>query len=105
MWIIRLLLPAALLVVIIAFAFLNPGQKVEVELLFAYYRDIPLAIVVLFSILSGMLLMFTLSVFHDLKIRGQVRRLRQENRKLSGELTTLRTSPFHDEDPGEESLR
>jgi uncharacterized integral membrane protein len=105
MWIIRLLLPAALLVLIIGFAFLNPDQTVEVDLFFAYYGGVPLAIVVLFSILGGMLLMFTLSVFHDLKIRGQVRRLRQENRKLSGELTTLRTSPFQDEEPAEESLR
>jgi len=58
MWVIRLLLPTLLLVLIIGFAFLNPGQKVEVDLFFAQYLEVQLAIVVLFSILTGMLLMF-----------------------------------------------
>jgi uncharacterized integral membrane protein len=104
MWIIRLLLPTAILVLIIGFAFLNPDQKVEVDLFFTRYYEVQLAIVVLFSIFAGMLLMFALSVFHDLKIRGQSRRLRQENRRLNEELTTLRTSPFQDEDAREEAI-
>ncbi len=102
MWVIRLLLPTLLLVLIIGFAFLNPGQKVEVDLFFAQYLEVQLAIVVLFSILTGMVLMFSLSVFHDIKIRTRARRLRNENIRLSEELTTLRTSPFQDEESREE---
>ena len=104
MWIFRLLLPALLLVLIIGFAFLNPGQKVEVDLFFTQYLEVQLAIVVLFSILTGMFLMFSLSVFHDIRIRTRARRLRNENIRLSEELTTLRTSPFQDEESREERI-
>jgi uncharacterized integral membrane protein len=103
MWIFRLLLPALLLILIIGFAFLNPDQTVDVDLFFEHYYAMPLAIVVLISILVGMLLMFTLSVFHDIKMRAQGRKLRQENRRLSEELTTLRTSPFRGDAPREET--
>ena len=102
MWIIRLLMPALLLILIIGFAFLNPSQTVDVDLFLEQYYAVPLAIVVLVSILVGMLLMFTLSVFHDLKMRGLARRLRQENRDLSQELKTLRTSPFTEGESREE---
>jgi uncharacterized integral membrane protein len=104
MWIFRLLIPAVFLILIIGFAFLNPGQKVDVDLFIKHYYGIQLAIVVLFSILAGMFLMFSLSVFHDIKIRTQARKLRQENRRLSDELAALRTSPFHEAESGEETL-
>ncbi|OGF98088.1 MAG: hypothetical protein A2Z06_03520 [Candidatus Glassbacteria bacterium RBG_16_58_8] len=104
MWVIRLLLPTLILVVIIGFAFLNPQETVNVDLFFRYYYKTPLTVVVLISILSGMLLMFSLSVYHDIKMRSQVRRLRQENRRMSEELTTLRTSPFQEVEPEEDVL-
>jgi uncharacterized integral membrane protein len=104
MWIVRLLIPALLLILIIGFAFLNPGQKVDVDLFFRQYYGVQLAIVALFSIFAGMLLMFSLSVFHDIKIRTQMRKFRLENRRLSEELTTLRTSPFQDEELREDNL-
>ncbi len=104
MWIVRLFVPAVLLILIIGFAFLNPSQKVDIDLFFRQYYGIQLAIVVLFSIFAGMLLMFSLSVFHDIKMRSQMRRYKLENRRLSEELTTLRTSPFEDEELREDNL-
>jgi len=105
MWIFRLLLPAVLLILIIGFASLNsnPDQVVSVDLYFEHYYNQPVAIVVFVSILVGMVLMFTISIFHDIKVRNQLRKLRQENRRLSEELTTLRTSPFREDSAREEA--
>jgi uncharacterized integral membrane protein len=102
MWIFKILMPAILLILIIGFALLNPSQRVNVDLYFAQYMGIQMAVVVLFSILAGMLLMFSLSIFHDLKIRARARKLRQENRRLSEELAALRTSPFQEGDDRED---
>ncbi len=94
MWLARTLLPAIVVIVLLGFAFLNPTQTVDIKLLFRTYQDVQLTIVVLLSVFLGMALMLSLSVFHDLKIRAQMRRLKSEKERCEEELVTLRTSPL-----------
>jgi uncharacterized integral membrane protein len=94
MWLARTLIPAVFVIVLLGFAFLNPSQTVDVNLLFRRYYDIQLTIVVLLSVILGMALMLSLSVYHDVKIRSQMRRLRYEKKKFEEELVTLRTTPL-----------
>lgn len=94
MWLVKTLLPALLMIAIMGFAFLNPDQIVDVDLYFRQYEGVQLTAVVFVSILLGMALMLSISIFHDFRVRSLVRQLKVENRRLSEELTALRTSPL-----------
>jgi uncharacterized integral membrane protein len=94
MWLARTLLPAIVVIVLLGFAFLNPTQTVDVRLFFRTYHDVQLTIVVLLSVILGMALMLSLSIFHDLKIRAQMRKLKAEKARCEEELVTLRTTPL-----------
>jgi uncharacterized integral membrane protein len=94
MWLARTLLPAIVVIVLLGFAFLNPTQTVDIHLLFRAYYDVQLTIVVLLSVILGMALMLSLSIFHDLKIRAQMRSLKAQKKRCEEELVTLRTTPL-----------
>jgi uncharacterized integral membrane protein len=105
MWLVRTLFPAVMVIVLLGFAFLNPSQTVDVDLLFRRYYEVQITIVVLFSVLLGMALMLSLSIYHDIRIRSQMRRLRAEKSRLEEELVTLRTSPLDGLDSTSEEKR
>jgi uncharacterized integral membrane protein len=94
MWLARTLIPAVFVIILLGFAFVNPTQTVDVDLLFKTYFDVQLTVVVLLSVILGMALMLSLSVYHDIKIRSQMRRLRSDKMKIEEELITLRTTPL-----------
>jgi len=94
MWLARTMIPAVFVITLLGFAFLNPTQTVDLNLMFKRYYDIQLTVVVLLSVILGMALMLSLSVYHDIKMRSQMRRLRSDKMKFEEELVTLRTTPL-----------
>jgi uncharacterized integral membrane protein len=102
MWLVRTLFPAVIVIILLGFAFSNPTQTVDVNLLLRTYYDVQLTVVVLLSVLIGMALMLSLSIFHDIRIRTQMRKLRLEKEKFEEELITLRTTPLEGLDSSEE---
>ncbi|HKK21195.1 MAG TPA: hypothetical protein VJ983_06975, partial [candidate division Zixibacteria bacterium] len=56
MWAIRAVLVVLLIIVVVAFAYFNfnPAQKVDVNLIYAQYVDVPVVTVVFWSFIAGM---------------------------------------------------
>jgi uncharacterized integral membrane protein len=70
-----------LLVLAMAFATLNGGQRVTVRLGFATFYGVPLTLVAFTGLLLGMLIMLVAGIRSDLKVRRILRdRLVQEGR-------------------------
>jgi len=94
-----------MVIILLGFAFLNPTETVNVNLFWKTYFEVQLTIVVLFSVLLGMAMMLSLSVYHDIKIRAQMKRLRTEKTKFEEELMTLRTTPLEGLDSSTEEQK
>ena len=98
MWIVKMILPALFIIAVLSFAFLNPDQRVNLDLFFVHYPVVPLTVVVLISIFIGMLLMFSITIFQDAKMRSEIRKLRKQNQRKDEELTSLRNLPIESAD-------
>jgi uncharacterized integral membrane protein len=95
----RVLAAIALLIItvaIIAFAVLNPGERVTVSLGFRVYENVPLilALFVAFVIGIALTLLYTLYYFIDLGLN--VRRLKKRNKDLEEELIAIRNIPIEE---------
>ena len=98
MWFVKIVLPAIFIVIILSFAFLNPDQRVNIDLFFSSYPEVPLTVVVLISIFIGMILMFCITIFQDVKMRTEIKSLRKEKLRKDEELTSLRNLPIESVD-------
>lgn len=58
------------------------------------FIEIPLFLLLLISLLIGMLIALMISFYEKLKLRGQMRTLRREKKKMEGELNSLRKMPI-----------
>jgi len=102
----RVIAAIALLIVtvaIIAFAVMNPGERVIINLGFRVYHDVPLilALFIAFVIGVALALLYTLYYFVDLGLT--VRRLKRRNRDLEDELVAIRNLPIEESmEPAEE---
>jgi uncharacterized integral membrane protein len=99
----RVIAAVALLVItmaIIAFAVMNPGERVLVQLGWRTYTNVPmiLALFIAFVIGIGLTLIYSLYYFVDLGLT--VRKLKSENKMLEKELLAIRSLPL--EDSGDE---
>ncbi|HSM07645.1 MAG TPA: LapA family protein [Gemmatimonadota bacterium] len=73
----RLLVGGALAVIAAAFAWLNGGVRVVVDLGFVRFDAAPLPIVVFVAFLLGMLTLFLASLKADLRMQRMLRRYRE----------------------------
>jgi uncharacterized integral membrane protein len=94
MWLAKTLIPAVIMIMLLGFAFLNPDQRSDVDLFFKTYYDVQLTVVVLLSVILGMALMLSLSIYHDLTVNAQMRKLKTEKSRIEQELIALRTTPL-----------
>ena len=95
----RAIAAIALLVVtiaIVAFAVMNPGERVVVNLGFRAFYDVPmiLALFVAFVIGVALTLLYCLYYFVDMGLN--VRRLKKRNRDLEAELVAIRNLPIEE---------
>jgi uncharacterized integral membrane protein len=99
----RVVAAIALLIItvaIIAFAVMNPDERVGIDLGWRIYENVPLilGLFLAFLIGIGLTLLYCLYYFVDLGLT--VRRLKKRNRTLEDELVAIRNLPI--EEPLEE---
>jgi uncharacterized membrane protein YciS (DUF1049 family) len=98
MWAIRAVLVVLLIIVVVAFAYFNfnPAQKVDVNLIYAQYVDVPVVTVVFWSFIAGMGVSMLLFVSIYFKQSVQLRSGRRRIQALEGEVTVLRNRPIEE---------
>lgn len=98
MWVLRSILIAFVVICVVAFAYHNssPAQKVNVDLIFSKYIDVPLVIVVFWSFVSGLIVSLILFILIYLRQSVQIRGLQKMIRALESEVTVLRNRPIEE---------
>ena len=85
----------------IAFTVLNPEDRVDVQLGFGHFTDVPLVLALGIAFAVGVFFTLIFMVAHLLDLHGTIGRLKKENKHFRRELTDLRNLPLEDEDEGE----
>jgi len=95
----RVIAAIALLIItlaIIAFAVMNPDERVSINLGWQTFENVPLVLALFIAFVIGvaLTLLYTLYYFIDLGLT--VRRLKKRNRLLEEELVALRNLPIEE---------
>lgn len=99
----RVIAAVALLVItvaIIAFAVMNPGERVTINLAWRVYENVPLILTLFISFVIGIALTLVYSLYYFIDFGLTVRRLKKRNRDLEEELVAIRNLPI--EEPPDE---
>ena len=98
MWAVRAVLIAFVIICVVAFAYhnSNPSQKINVDLVFAKYIDVPLVMVVFWSFVAGMLVSLILFILIYVRQAVQIRSFQKMIRSLENEVTVLRNRPIEE---------
>lgn len=100
MWVVRAVLVLLLLLSVVAFVSYNngPDQRVIVHLqpLFSADYNVPLTVVVFWSLVAGAILSALLFVSMYLKLSMQAHSSQKRIRALEGEVTMLRNRPIEE---------
>ncbi len=100
----RVIAAIALLIItvaIIAFAVMNPSERVLVSLGWIAYDGVPLILALFIAFVVGIVLSVLYSLYYFIDMGLNVRRLKKRNRDLEDELVALRNLPL--EEPVDES--
>jgi uncharacterized integral membrane protein len=96
---VKLVLWVVVLCVVLFFAALNLSEVVEIRLWWGEaqtYENVPLVVGLGVAYLLGMVTYFLMALTRDIRFRGQIGRLRRENRALQAELHHLRGASLDD---------
>jgi uncharacterized membrane protein YciS (DUF1049 family) len=98
MWAVRAILIALLIIVVVAFAYFNfnPSQKVDVNLIYVKYLDVPLVTVVFWSFVAGVLVSLILFISVYIRLSVQIRASARRITALEGEVAVLRNRPIEE---------
>ena len=97
MWLLRGIVIMVVVALFLWFAIQNAAEKVSLN--FPDGRtasDIPVIFALLVAFIAGMFAWFLFSLFHDIRLRQDLRRSRKENQRLREELKALRNLPMQD---------
>jgi len=99
MWIFRWIFGALIIILILGFALQNqnPEQAVSVRIVQWQSPVLPLYFYIYFAFAAGILTWVAVSTFNVLKLKGEVRRVQKENRKIQNELNRLRNVSIEDD--------
>ena len=100
----RVIAAIALLIItiaIIAFAVMNPSERVGISLGWIAYENVPLILTLFVAFVIGIILTVLYSLYYFIDMGLNVRRLKKRNRDLEDELVALRNLPL--EEPVEET--
>lgn len=91
MWVVKMLLTLVLVVVVTGFAMLNSGEQATVKLWpgALEFVGVPLVLLLFEAFVLGAVVWFVVSVFHEVALRRQIRRLKRENSDLNQEIAGL----------------
>ncbi len=91
MWVFRMLLTLVLVVIVTGFAMLNSNATATVTLwpkTLVFY-EVPLVLLLFEALVLGAVVWFVVSIFHEIVLRRQIRRLKRENSDLNQEIAGL----------------
>ena len=95
----RVIAAVALLIIaiaVIAFAVLNPGERVAINLGWRSYTDVPMILALFIAFVIGIVLAFIYSLYYFVDLGLAVRRLKKKNRSLEKELVAIRNLPLEE---------
>lgn len=100
MWALRAVVVAALIILVVAFAYTNTGpeQKVDVNLRPIYYdyENVPLVTVVFWAFLGGVVLALLLFITTYIKLSVQMHGAKKRIKALETEVAILRNRPIEE---------
>ena len=90
-WVVRMLLTLVLVVIVTGFAMLNSAERATVTLWprTLVFFDVPLVLLLFEAFVIGAVVWFIVSIFHEVGLRRQIRRLKRENSDLNQEIAGL----------------
>jgi len=97
MWLIRWIVFIFFFLLILLFALQNQAQEVAVKLLNWQSPTMPLYLVVYLAFAAGILFWLLFSAGYVLRLKGRMRRLQKEDRKIKEELNRLRNANIEEE--------
>ena len=95
----RAIAAIALLVVtmaVVAFAVMNPGERVIVNLGFRTFYDVPMILALFVAFLIGVALTLLYCLYYFVDMGLNARRLKKRNRDLETELVSIRNLPIEE---------
>jgi uncharacterized integral membrane protein len=101
--IVFLILLLVVLFAAVAFAVLNPGQRVDVDLYWRYFADVPLVQSLFIAFVAGGVLAFLYAGMVFIDFQRRIRRLQKDKRRMERELMALRTLPLEESPEPERS--
>lgn len=96
MWVIKGLFFLLLLIVLVTFFGLNSNRTVDIDVFGREYLDVQIFWVLLLAYLLGFVSCFVLAAVRQLRVLGEIRRLRRTIQAREKEITELRTLPLQD---------
>jgi uncharacterized integral membrane protein len=90
-----------ILFLVLGIAVLNPSPRVDLNLFFGTYYEVPLVLALFVAFLVGSLLTFLYLLVHTVKLQLRVRDLKIRIRQYEKELIALRNIPVVGEGEGE----
>jgi len=90
-WVVRMLLTLVLVVIVTGFAMLNSAERATVTLWprTMVFFDVPLVLLLFEAFVIGAVVWFIVSIFHEVGLRRQIRKLKRENSDLNQEIAGL----------------
>jgi uncharacterized integral membrane protein len=90
-WIVKMLLTLILVVIVTGFAMLNSAERATVTLWpkTVVFFEVPLVILLFEAFVLGAVVWFIVSIFHEISLRSQIRKLKRENSDLNQEIAGL----------------
>jgi len=98
MWILRAILIALVVISVVAFAYFNVSsdQKVDVNMIYAKFLNVPLITVVFWSFVGGLLVSLILFISIYIRLSVEMRSNRKRVRALEHEVSILRNRPIEE---------
>jgi len=97
-WLIKTLLIIILIGLIVGFVIYNSHQQITIDFFGKQYLEVRMISVIFLSFIIGMLVTFILVILFVMRLQGQLRNQKRENKKLLEEITALRNMPLEDID-------
>jgi len=98
MWIIRWIVSALVILIILGFALQNQEQMVSVRVLTWQSPNLPLYLFLYVAFAAGVLIWALISALNIIKLKGDIRKLQKDNRKITDELNRLRNVNIEEEE-------
>lgn len=97
MWIVKMVLSVLLMLFLVFFASENAQQEVQIQF-WKWESDLlPLWLVMFFAFAAGVIVWLAVTIFKIIQMNSEIRRLKKENKKISGELDHLRSVSIEEE--------